>query len=180
MKKLLLLAAIPLLLVGCNKENNDPVRFSKLTFDKGNKVINKNGKSMKFQSYAEGSRIGKGNDDFFIYLSKTGGDFVFNYYVTKFDSVTLHFSTDLQHMPYDRFTLQLLEKKKPGGDVYSDISIDITEEMTGNDLVFNCPYTSKETGGCYLAFFAQAGSVGSEEEYQVRAIELSNITVTRK
>ena len=178
MKKLLLLAAIPLLLVGCNKD--DPVRFSKLTFDKGSKVINKNGKSMKFQSYAEGSRVGKGNDDFFIYLSKTGGDFVFNYYVTKFDSVTLHFSTDLQHMPYDRFTLQLLEKNKPGGAVYNSINIDITEEMTGNDLVFDCPYPSKETGGCYLAFFAQAGSVGSEEEYQVRAIELSNITVTRK
>ena len=180
MKKLLLLAAIPLLLVSCNKENNDPVRFKELSFDKSHKVITQNGKTMKFQSYAEGSRVGRGNDDFFIYLSKTGGDFVFNYYVTKFDSVTLYFSDEIQNMPYDTFTLQFLEKKKPGGAVYGHVSIDVTEETTGDSITFNCPYVSKETGGCYFGFFAQAGSIGEREEYQIRSIYFKNVTLTRK
>lgn len=180
MKKLLVLAVIPLLLVGC-KRPEDPATYARLNFNKGAKVIKKDKKTMKFQRGGD-VRIGQGQDDFFIYMFNQGGRFFFSHFVTKFESVTISFSNNLNQLPYHRFLFTLMEAKDEDSSVYHIQEVAINEESIGNEILFNCPYVSKETGGCYFMFSAESYAFDEneyQEWYQINAIQFNNITVTK-
>ena len=182
MKKLLTLAVIPLLLLGCKKgaDGSAKVHYGSLTFSAQSSVIKKNGKTMKFQLFAEnGVTFGGENDDFYFKTTAVDTAVVFSHNVTKFDSIDIEFNVRVQNTQIERITLLLVSSKDyTNYDIYSNnqyYDIDLSPDP-GYVVKLNCPYSSKETGNSFLALrFETMDNAGFETD--IESITLNDVTV---
>ena len=181
MKKLLTLAVIPLLLLGCKKgaDGSAKVHYESLTFSAQSSVIKKNGKTMKFQLFARnGVTFGGKNDDFYFKTTALDTAVVFSHNVTKFDSIDIEFKERVQSTSIERIYLLLVSSKG-----YTDYDIYNNEEYyynhldpdPGNVVKLDCPYTSKKTGNSFLVLRFQ--TVLDESETEIESITLNDVTV---
>ena len=182
MKKLLTLAVLPLLLLGCNKgaDGNAKVRYESLTFSAQSSVIKKNGKKMKFQLFAEnGVTFGEKNDDFYFKTTAVDTAVVFSHNVTKFDSVDIEFKERVQGTSIEKISLYLVSSKDyTDYDIYNhDKCYDkLSDPDPGYVVTLDCPYKSKETGNSFLVLKFETME-WDESVTVIESITLNEVTV---
>ena len=182
MKKLLVLALLPFtMLCACNKgaDGSAKVHYDSLTFFAQSSVIKKNGKTMKFQLFAEnGVTFGGKNDDFYFKTTAVDTAVVFSHNVTKFDSIDIEFKERVQNTPIERIYLLLVSSKDHTDyDTYSNSEYyyNHLDPDPGYVVKLNCPYSSKETGNSFLVLRFQ--TVLDESETEIESITLNDVTV---
>lgn len=183
MKKLLTLAVIPLLLLGCNKgaDGSAKVHYRSLTFNAQSSVIKKNGKTMEFQLFAEnGVTFGGKNDDFYFKTTALDTAVVFSHNVTKFDSIDIEFKERVQNTQIETITLLLVSSKDyTNYDIYSNIECyyNNLSPDPGYVVKLNCPYSSKETGNSFLALRFESLDDEFLAKPEIESITLNDVTV---